>query len=120
VTEASRLSTTAQALALALETLGDTLAQARYQGMADSETAIDARVGAFRSAALEAAATGEALTPDDARVLTAALSRCRRLGVSLTLLTGSSAPPADAPCAYTPVGLPLSQADGGSFLTARG
>lgn len=120
MTETSRLSTTAQALALALETLGDSLAQARYQGMADSETAIDARVGAFRHAALEAAVTGEALTADDARVLTTALSRCRRLGVSLTLLTGSSAAPADAPSAYTPVGRPLSQADGGSFLTARG
>lgn len=120
MTEPSRLSTTAQALTIALDTLGDALAHARQQGMADSETVIDGHVRAFRSAALEAAATGESLTPADARLLTTALSRCRRLGLSLTLLTGSSASPADAPCAYTPVGLPRSQSDGGSFLTARG
>ena len=40
MTEPSRLSTTAQALALALDTLGDALAQARHQGMADSEERI--------------------------------------------------------------------------------
>jgi hypothetical protein len=120
VTEASRLSTTAQALAAALDTLGDALAQARQQGLSDSETAIEARVAAFRSAADLAAATGEPLTAVDALALTAALSRCRRLGFSLTLLTGSSSDAPDAPRAYTPVGLPLSQSDGGSFLTARG
>ena len=52
--------------------------------------------------------------------MTAALTRCRRLGVSLSLLTGQPTPSSDALPGYTPVGQLVSRPDGGTFLTARG
>ena len=120
MTEASRLTTTAQALGLALEALGDALAQVRHESIAVSEALIDARVREFRAAAADAAASGDTLVPDEARVVTEALSRCRRLGYSLAMLTGQRSSSPDSPRGYTPVGRPLSHADEGSFVTARG
>lgn len=119
MTRTSRLSTTAEDLARALHALGDALAKASPEAVAETETSIDATVCAFRHAAEEAVAAGETLTPEAARAVTSALARCRRLGSSLALLLGAAAP-ADAPRAYTPVGRPLSPSDGASFLIARG
>ena len=118
--ETSRLDTTARALVSALDALGDALAQADVAAIADSESMLGACVGAFRSEATDALASGTPLTPGAIAAMTSALSRCRRLGLSLTLLTGASTTPVDAPQAYTPVGRPLLASDGGSFLTARG
>lgn len=118
--EASRLSRAGRDLIDALDVLGDALVAARPDVLVDSEALIEARVGAFRRAAADAVATGDALTPDVARAVTTALERCRRLGASLARLGGSPALPSDAPRAYTPVGQPLLHSDGGSFLTARG
>jgi hypothetical protein len=120
VTEASRLSSTAQALGQALAALGDALAQGRHESIAVSQALIDARVREFRAAAAAAVASGATLGPDEVRVVTTALSRCRRLGDSLTMLTGHLSSSPDSPCGYTPVGRPLSHADEGSFVTARG
>jgi hypothetical protein len=120
VTETSRLDTTACALASALDALGDALARADAAAIAGSESALGACVGTFRRAAADALGSGATLTPAALAAVTSALSRCRRLGLSLTLLTGTSPAPCDAPQAYTPVGLPLLAPDGGAFLTARG
>ena len=120
MTETSRLSTTAQALGQALEALADALAQARPEAIEASRHRIEACAQAFRQAAADAGRTGDSLAPAQAVVVTAALTRCRRLGVSLSLLTGHQIVLADAPRAYTPVGRPLTTPDGGSFLTARG
>jgi len=120
VTETSRLSSTAEALGQALEALADALAQARHESMAACESTIESRARAFRQAAVEAVACGEALQPEQMQVLTAALARCRRLGVSLSLLTGQPAPDAETPRGYTPVGRPLSPGGEATFLTARG
>jgi hypothetical protein len=120
VTEASRLSTTAQALGLALEALGDALAQVRHESIVVSEALIDVRVRAFRAAAADAVASGDTLDPDEARGVSEALSRCRRLGSSLAMLTGDRSSFPDSPRGYTPVGRPLSHADEGSYVTARG
>jgi hypothetical protein len=111
---------TAHALASALDALGDALAQADAAAIADSESVLGACVGAFRSEATHAIGSGAILANDAIAAMTSALSRCRRLGLSLTLLTGASAEPVDAPQAYSPVGRPLSSSDGGTFLTARG
>jgi hypothetical protein len=120
VTETSRLSTTADALARALEGLGDALAQADAAAIAASEALIETRSGAFRAAALQARTAGETLPPSSSEALSRALARCRLLGLSLNRLTGQPATTPDAPRGYTPVGRPVAQADGGTFLTARG
>jgi hypothetical protein len=119
VTETSRLSSTAAALGQALEALADALAQARHESMAACEATIEATAHEFRQAAVEAVATGEALTPEQMHILTAALARCRRLGVSLSLLTGQPVPDSETSRGYTPVGRPLP-GGGATLLTARG
>lgn len=120
MTESSRLTTTAEELAQALETLAEALAHARPDAIAASEAALEAGTIAFRAAVAGAAAGGEATEPDVALVVSAALARCRRLGLSLTLLAGPTAPAAEGPTGYTPVGRPRSAADGLSLVTARG
>lgn len=119
MTETSRLSSTAQALGLALETLADALAHVRPEAIAASETLIESRAVAFLAAAADAVASGDSLAPERLRTITRALSRCRRLGCSLLLMTGQPAAFPDAPRGYTPVGRPVSPADAGTFLTAR-
>lgn len=104
----------------ALDALGDALANADVAAIADSEVVLGACVGAFRSDAADALASGVPLTPGAIAAMTSAVSRCRRLGMSLTLLTGTAPAPVDAPQAYTPVGRPLMPSDGASILTARG
>lgn len=120
VTETSRLSSTAAALGQALEALADALAQARHESIAACESTIETRAHDFRQAAVDAVACGEALAPERMQVLTAALARCRRLGVSLSLLTGQPTADSETPYGYTPVGRPLSSGGGATFLTARG
>jgi hypothetical protein len=120
VIETSRLNATAHALGLALEALADALAHADGAAIAASERSLDVRTEEFRAAAAAAVAAGEPLAPTATVIMTTALSRCRRLGFSLSLLAGPTAPTPDAPHGYTPVGRPLSAADGGTFLTARG
>lgn len=117
--EASRLSTTACALGLALDALADALAQVRPEGVAASETDIEACAREFRAAAADAVASGDRLAPIDALRVSAALARCRRLGVSLSLLAGPHTPPPDSPQGYSPVGQPLATGGEGAFLTAR-
>lgn len=120
MTETSRLDTTACAVASALDALGDALAQADVTAIADNESTLGACVGAFRLEAAHALERGTTLTEGVANDLTSALMRCRRLGLSLTLLAGASPASSDGPQAYTPVGRPLVASDGGAFLTARG
>ena len=120
MTETSRLTVTAHALGLALEALADALAHADVSAITASEQTLEVRTEEFRAAAAAAVAAGDSLAPTAAVIMTTALSRCRRLGFSLSLLAGPAAPPPDAPHGYTPVGRPLSAADGGTFLTARG
>ena len=120
MTETSRLSTTAHALGLALDALADALAQGRPEAIEASEHQIEARAQAFTQAATDAVRTGDTLAPEQAMAVTAALARCRRLGFSLSLLTGHQPVAADAPRGYTPVGRPLTAPGGGAFLTARG
>ena len=120
MTEASRLSTTAGALRITLEALADALAQVRPEAIAASETLIEARTRDFRDAAAAAMSTGDVLTPDEASAVRRALSRCRRLGASVSLLAGPRTPPRDSPYGYSPVGEPLPRAGEGAFLTARG
>lgn len=119
MTESSRLTTTADALAQALETLAEALAHAQPDQIAASEAALEAGTMAFRAAVADAAACGDD-EQDVALVVSTALARCRRLGSSLTLLTGPTAPAAAGPTGYTPVGRPRSAADGLSLVTARG
>jgi hypothetical protein len=114
------LSTTADALALALEDLGDALAQADVAAIAASEALIETRSGAFRAAAAQATTAGDTLPPSLSEAISRALARCRRLGLSLDRLTGQPATRPDDPRGYTPVGRPVAQANGGTFLTARG
>jgi hypothetical protein len=106
-------------LGQALEALADALAQARHESMAACESTIEARAREFRQAAVEAVTTGEALAPEQMQALTAVLARCRRLGGSLSLLTGQPPDPA-TPSGYTPVGRPLSPGGGATYVTARG
>jgi hypothetical protein len=120
VSETSRLSTTAQALGLAVEALADALVQVRLESIVASEALIDASVRDFRAAVDGAMAVGAAVAPDEARRVAVALARCRRLGHSLSELTGHPRSAPDSPPGYTPVGRPLSHADGGTVLTARG
>lgn len=120
VTESSRLTTTADALTMALGTLADALAGARPDEVATSEAALATRTLAFQAAVADAVASGEPVTPYMVPAMSAALRRCRRLGHSLSLLARPAPPVPEALQGYTPVGHPLSSADGGSFLTARG
>jgi hypothetical protein len=120
VSETSRLSTTADALARALAALGDALVQADDRAIAACEQVIEATSGDFRAAALDAGPVDDALSPASAVAVMSALARCRRLGFSLSRLTGQSPTPSDAPRGYGPVGRPVAPADGGTFLTARG
>lgn len=120
MTGTSRLSTTADALAQALAALGDALVQADEGAITACRHAIEATSGDFRAAAAVARTIDEALPPARAIAVMSALARCRRLGFSLSLMTGQSPTPSDAPRGYGPVGRPVAQADGGTFLTARG
>jgi hypothetical protein len=120
VTETSRLSTTAHALGQALEALAEALAQVRPEAIEASEHEIQAQAQAFTEAAADAVRSGDTLAPAQAVAVTAALARCRRLGFSLSLLTGLQPAVPDAPRGYTPVGRPLTAPGGGAFLTARG
>ena len=116
---ASRLSTTARALGDTLDALADALAQARPDAVAASAPDIEARVRDFQVASVGASPSGDRLSPEDAERLTDALTRCRRLGVSLSLLVAPFAPPPVSPHGYTPVGQPLPPGGEGTFLTAR-
>ena len=120
MTETSRLSTTADALEQALAALGDALAHADQDAITACQQVIAATSGDFRAAAADASARGDALAPARAVAVMTALARCRRLGFSLSLITGQLPTPSDAPRGYTPVGRPVAAADGGTFLTARG
>lgn len=117
--QASRVSIAASALGESLEALADSLMQARPDATAAQVTDIDCRVREFQAAAADAVAAGHALADDDVAGVQRALARCRRLGASLTLLTGRFAPAPDAPYGYGPVGQPLPQAGEGTSLTAR-
>jgi len=120
VSETSRLSTTADALAQALAALGDALAQADHDAIAACQHAIDTTSGDFRAAAAAASAIGDTLHPAQALSVMAALARCRRLGCSLSLLAGASPMPSESLHGYSPVGRPVAPSDGGTFVTARG
>lgn len=120
MTDSSRLTTSADALATVLHALAEALAQARPDDLATSQAAVEAGALAFRAAVAESAASGLRAAPDLATAVTGALMRCRRLGLSLSLLAGPTSPSADAPLGYTPVGRLVSSADGTSLLTARG
>ena len=114
------MTTTTTALAVALEALGDALVQARPDAIEASEALVAARVEAYRRAVAHVASgTVIAVAADTLLRLRAALARCRRLGCSLTLITGQASS-VDTPRAYTPHGQPLAAAGGGAFLTARG
>ena len=118
--EASRLSTAARALRGSLDALAETLAQARPEATAAIETEIDACVRDFRGAASVAVTAGETLSPTDADALRLALQRCRRLGLSLSLLSAPFRPDPGTSAGYSPVGHPLPSSSEGAFLTARG
>jgi hypothetical protein len=118
--EASRLSTTARALRGSLDALADTLALARPEATAAIETEIEARVRDFRDAASIAATAGEQLPLAEVHDVRLALQRCRRLGLSLTLLSTPFRPESVASQGYSPVGHPLPPSSEGAFLTARG
>jgi len=120
VTGTSRLSTTADALAQALATLGDALARADHDAITACQREIEAASADFCVAAADASGGGDTLAPARAVAVMTAMTRCRRLGFSLSLLMGHSPTPFDAPRGYTPVGRPVAMADGGTFLTARG
>lgn len=117
--EASRVSSTARALGDTLAALADALAQARPDAVAAGVDDIDARVRDFQEAAAEAVTGGASLPPEDAARVSEALARCRRLGVSLSLLARPFLPPPEAPHGYDPVGQPLSSPGEGAFLTTR-
>ena len=118
--EASRLSTAARALWETLEALADALAQAQPEATASTEGDIEARVGDFRDAAMLAVTSGEVLPEGEARRVREALQRCRRLGLSVTMLSGAHRPASATAQAYSPVGQPLTAASEAAFLTARG
>ncbi|HTV01662.1 MAG TPA: hypothetical protein VMF13_14035 [Luteitalea sp.] len=118
--EASRLSTAARALRVSLEALADALAQARPEATAHSETDIEVRVRDFRDAAALAATTGEVLPEVEATRVRDALQRCRRLGLSVTMLAGAWHPAPSVAHGYSPVGHPLNAAPEAAFVTARG
>ena len=118
--EASRLSTAARALRVSLEALADALAQARLEATADSQTDIEACVRDFRDAATLAMTSGEVLTEAEARHVRDALQRCRRLGLSVTMLAGAWQPTPSVAHGYSPVGHPLTAAPEAAFVTARG
>ena len=118
--DSSRLTRAAEALALALDTLGDALAHPRPDAIAAGGAAVEAATLAFRAAAADEGAAAGASAAETALVIAGALGRCRRLGLSLSLLAGPAATLSDAPRGYTPVGRPTCAADGASFLTARG
>ena len=120
MSETSRLSTTADALARALATLGDALVQADHDAITACQHVIETASGDFRAAAADASAIGETWPPEQVLSVLAALVRCRRLGCSLSLMAGASPVPAETPRGYSPVGRPVVPADGGTFLTARG
>lgn len=117
VSETSRLNGAADALAQALEALAGALVHARPDAMAESAALIETRAQAFRDAA--ASAPGQSAAEPSLVAVATALARCRRLGASLSRITGQQ-PSVDLPSGYTPVGHPRSQADGASFVTARG
>lgn len=117
--QASRVTITATALGETLDRLADALAQARPEAVADGAADIEARVRDFQGAAAAAVADGSSVGPADVAPVTRALTRCRRLGASLTLLTRPFAPHPDAPHGYGPVGQPLSANGEGTSLTAR-
>jgi hypothetical protein len=100
--------------------LGDALAQAAPDAIAASEGVIEAASADFCLAAGDARGRGETLPTASAVMVLTALARCRRLGFSLSLITGQPSTPSDAPRAYTPVGRAVAAAGGGTFLTARG
>ncbi|AMY10409.1 hypothetical protein LuPra_03639 [Luteitalea pratensis] len=120
MTETSRLSTTADALARALAALGDALAYADQDAITACQHVIEATSGDFRAAAVDGSANGDTLTPAHAVAVMTALARCRRLGLSLSLMAGQSPATLNAPRGYSPVGRPVAQSGGGTFLTARG
>lgn len=83
--DANRLSSSARALAGALDTLADALARVQPDAVVAAERALETRREAFRAASDAAVVTGDGLTACDAYAITFSLARCRRLGGSLAL-----------------------------------
>ena len=118
--EASRLSTTAGALREARDALANALMAARPDEVEASEATIAARAADFQDAARAAAVSRDALPPEQARAVAAALQRCRRLGGAVSLLAAGPTPALHSPHGYSPVGQPLPYGGEGALLTARG